>query len=405
MSVPFGQSVVEKAKELAGQGKDANQIAKIVFDQDGAGYNYGIGILLNNKGQAWPTSPTLLNRVRAELDNSVRGDYMNTTGLSGRLKEATLSWQRVPEQYWSQFSLMIPSDAGTGAVQSAIDMALVQHSALNRIAVEELSWPAYKVIARIARVGFSEFPIGGVMQETDTLPIYQAGPMNTTGRVQNAAVMTERARTASEKGMPVLLDRAYTGFEYARLIGTESYDTILRMSFETQIKPFIDAGVPFWLCISPTKAFVTFALRPCGMILYYQPPGSASSEATTLMNAIMRARGSSFEHPVSRAFARAMVEARSDLEAEHLAVLERLAVAESLWRNLTTNTPLGAYFSDDYAGLFRNVQVREGADAAIYDERLYPVFSSGRCRLNVTGIPADESIARRHVAVFSSHCY
>lgn len=405
MNVPFGQSVVLKAKELAGQGKDANQIAKIIFDQDAAGSNYGIGILLDDMGQAWPTSPTLLARVRAELDRSGRGDYMNTAGLSTKLKEATLSWQRIPEQHWSQFNLMIPSDAGTGAVQSAIDMALVQNSALCRVAVEELSWPAYKVIARIARVGFSEFPIGGVMAETDTLPIYQAGPMNTTGRVQDAGVMGERARTASDKGMAVLLDRAYTGFEYARLIETESYDTILRMSFEAQIKPFIDAGVPFWLCISPTKAFVTFALRPCGMILYYKPPGSANTEATTLMNAIMRARGSSFEHPVTRAFARAMVEARGDLEAEHLAVLERLSIAEGLWKNLTSNTPLGAYFSDDYAGLFRNVQVRDGSDAAIYDEHLYPVFSTGRCRLNVTGIPVDESVARRHVSVFSSHCY
>ena len=62
-------------------------------------------------------------------------------------------------------------------------------------------------------------------------------------------------------------------------------------------------------------------------------------------------------------------------------------------------------YADNYAGLFRNPKAREGAEAAIYNEHLYPVFSSGRCRQNVTGIPNDEELARKHVEVFAEQCY
>ena len=68
-------------------------------------------------------------------------------------------------------------------------------------------------------------------------------------------------------------------------------------------------------------------------------------------------------------------------------------------------TSLAYQFSDSYSGLFRNPQVKEGAQAHIYNEHLYPVFSADRCRLNVTGIPADEAIAREHVRVFAEQCY
>ncbi|MBM3265876.1 MAG: hypothetical protein FJY97_20985, partial [candidate division Zixibacteria bacterium] len=191
MSHGFGAAVAEKAKMLSAQGKDANQIAKIVCDEDAEGYNYGIGILLDGTGKAWPTSPTALEYTRKELEHSGRGDYMNSAGLMGALKEAVLAWQRIPQDLWDRFHLLIPSDAGTGAVQASINMALALDDSLRGIAVETLSWPAYRVIARIARTDFREFPIGGVMEEPGILPVYQAGPMNTTGRVQEARTVTD----------------------------------------------------------------------------------------------------------------------------------------------------------------------------------------------------------------------
>ena len=52
MSATFGNVVKQKVDDLATQGKDANQIAKIVCDQDPDGHNYGIGIVLDDQGQA-----------------------------------------------------------------------------------------------------------------------------------------------------------------------------------------------------------------------------------------------------------------------------------------------------------------------------------------------------------------
>ncbi len=405
MSTTFGDIVKQKTDDLSAQGKDANQIAKIVCDQDPDGHNYGIGIVLDDQGQAWPTSNTMLTYLQSELDVSLAGNYMSSAAIGASLKEAVLRWQRVPETHWDQFSLLTPSDAGTGAVMTSIEMALLMYPKLKAIGVEKLSWPAYKAIARTNRIGFEEYAIGSVVDQPAVFPVYQAGPMNTTGRVQPAETMQERAQAAAVSGTPVLLDRAYSGFEYARVSDIHPYDQLMRMSYEAQIKPFVDADVPFWVSLSPTKAFVTFALRPCGMVLVYMPDTARDDEVMLLANAIMRARGSSFEHPSTRAFAKALVHDIAGLEQEHHAVIKRLAVAERLWKRLASGTPLADQFSEDYAGLFRNPQAREGASTAIYDAHLYPVFTPGRCRLNVTGIPADEETARRHVEVFAGKIY
>ena len=171
--------------------------------------------------------------------------------------------------------------------------------------MEELSWPAYRAIARMSRISCREFPIGDVMDAPDLLRVYQAGPMNTTGRVQSLETMCERA--AATKGRPVLLDRAYSGFEYARLLESRGYDEIMAMSYDDQIRPFIENDVPFWVSVSPTKSFGTFALRPCGLLLAHLPDASRSGEVAALSNTVTRARGSSFEHPVTRAFVSALV--------------------------------------------------------------------------------------------------
>lgn len=402
MKPSFGAAVQRTAEALSAQGKDANQIAKIVCDQDAEGYNYGIGIVVDGKGRAWPTSETLLNHARAEIDHSLLGEYMSTASLAAPLKEAVLRWQRIPEDYWDRFSLLIPSDAGTGAVKTAVEMALQLYPDLQAIGVEELSWPAYKAIARMSRISCREFPIGDLMDAPDLLRVYQAGPMNTTGRVQSRETMRERA--AEAKARPVLLDRAYSGFEYARLLESHGYDEIMTMSYSDQIRPFIENDVPFWISVSPTKSFGTFALRPCGMLLVHLLDASRSDEVAALANTVTRARGSSFEHPVTRAFVSALVNDLGALEREHAEILHRVATAEKAWKDRCAGSPLSELFTDRYAGLFRNPRVGDEAQAAIYDDHLYPVFTPGRCRLNVTGLPEDGEVAREHVAVFARHC-
>ena len=402
MKSSFGAGVQRTAEALSAQGKDANQIAKIVCDQDPEGYNYGIGIVVDGRGQAWPTSETLLDYARAEIGNSLLGEYMSTASLASPLKEAVLRWQRVPKEYWDRFSLLIPSDAGTGAVKTAVEMALQLYPGLRAIGVEELSWPAYKAIARMSRISCREFPIGDIMDAPDLLRVYQAGPMNTTGRVQSRETMGNRA--AAAEGRPVLLDRAYSGFEYARLLDSRGYDGIMAMSYDDQIRPFIENDVPFWVSVSPTKSFGTFALRPCGMLLVHCPDPSRAEEAAALANTVARARGSSFEHPVTRAFVSALVHDLERLEREHADILRRVAAAEQAWKNRSAGTPLAELFTDGYAGLFRNPRVGDEAQAAIYGAHLYPVFTPGRCRLNVTGLPEDEDIAGDHVAVFARFC-
>jgi hypothetical protein len=76
-----------------------------------------------------------------------------------------------------------------------------------------------------------------------------------------------------------------------------------------------------------------------------------------------------------------------------------------MWRRLTRGSAIEALFGEDYAGLFRNPNIRQGAEAAIYNEHLYPVFAQNRCRLNVTGIPGDEQLAAKQVRVYTQYCH
>ena len=402
MTSAFGSTVLQAAETLSTQGMDANQISKIVCDRDPEGYNYGIGIVVDGEGCAWPTSKTLLNHVMTEIGNSLLGEYMSTTSLSTSVKEAVLRWQRIPEDKWDRFTLLLPSDAGTGAVKTAIEMALQLYPDLRALGVENLSWPAYKAIARTSRISCHEFPIAAVMDESGLLPVYQTGPMNTTGYVQSFENMARRAEAAGAR--PVLLDRAYSGFEYARLVNSHGYDEIMRMSYENQIRPFIDNDVPFWISISPTKSFGTFALRPCGMLLVHMNDTVRADELANLSNTVMRARGSSFEHPVSRAFVSALIHDLENLEREHLEILQRVGAVEQEWKERSAGTPLKELFSDRYAGLFRNPNIGAQAQSELYGAHLYPVFTPGRCRLNITGLPEDREVAEEHVRVFARFC-
>jgi hypothetical protein len=401
----IGDDILAEAQILRESGLDANQIAGALCKKDPLGKNYGIGILLGRDGKPLPTSPTLLEYAEKEFRESGSGNYANSDSLKKDMLEAVLRWQGVREEFWPYFQLLLPSDAGTGAVQTAIQVAVLLNEKLTLLSVEELGWPAYKPLAASTRLGFQEFHTDDVAKGGYVLPLYQAGPLNTTGRVPSADLVKARAAAAKSSGVPVVLDRAYSGFEYARRLGEMSYAEIMRESFSTQVQPFIDTGIPFALAISPTKAFVSFALRPCGLLLVYQPDRIKAQAMAPKLAGTVRARGSSFEHPVTRAFVKAMVKDRARLEDEHTQALRRNAEAENAWLGYTKGTALEVQFTESYAGLFRNPKVKPEAAREIYGAHLYPVFAEGRCRLNVTGLPADSQQASEQAAFFAKYCY
>lgn len=400
----FGEEVLATAQKLREGGLDANQIAGVLCKKDPLGKNYGIGILLGRDGKPMPTSPTLTSYVQKELQESGLGSYFNSDALKKEMLEAVLRWQGVPEKLWPHFQLYLPSDAGTGAVQTAIQAAILFHEGFTTLAVEELGWPAYKALAASARLRFQEYPSEGTASGAGVLPLYQAGPLNTTGRVPSSAAIQQRAQAAGAAGSPIVLDRAYSGFEYARRLAKNSYAEVMQESFRVQIQPFLEAGVPVAIAISPTKAFVTFSLRPCGLLLVYHPDTAKAAAVAPKLSGLIRARGSSFEHPVTRAFVKAMVQDRAKMEDEHARALRRTAEAEDQWQALVKGTPIEPLFSDSFAGLFRNPKAKPEAAKEIYGAHLYPVFADGRCRLNVTGLPADPTQAAEQVSFFAKYC-
>ena len=400
----FGDAVIAEAARLRQTGLDPNQIAGILCKKDLQGKNYGIGILLGGNGKPLPTSPTLLQYVQQELQSSGSGSYLNSDATKKDLTEAVLRWQGVPESLFQHFELLLPSDAGTGAVQTAVQAATLLKEGLTALAVEELGWPAYRAVSISARLRFQTFASNGIAKGDGVLPLYQAGPMNTTGQVPSADVVSARAKDAAASGAFVVLDRAYPGFECARRVATTPYATLMADSFRAQVLPFAEAGVPFALAISPTKAFVTFALRPCGMLLVFLPDPSRRAEIGQKLTTLVRARGSSFEHPITRAFVKALIKDRGRLEAEHAGALHRCAEAEAQWGTLSAGTPLAQLFTERYAGLFRNPTAKPDAARELYGAHLYPVFTEGRCRLNVTGLPSDMAQAREAVTAFARCC-
>jgi hypothetical protein len=101
---------------------------------------------------------------------------------------------------------------------------------------------------------------------------------------------------------------------------------------------------------------------------------------------------------------KAMVKDRARLEEEHAASLRRTAEAELAWHMFVKGTTMEPLFSDAYAGLFRNPKAKLEAPREIYGAHLYPVFADGRCRLNVTGLPADITEAAAQAAFFAKYC-
>src|SRR5437016_11540149 len=106
----FGDDVIADAQKLRESGLDANQIAGALCKKDPQGKNYGLGILLGKDGKPLPTSPTLLEYVEKELRESSLGNYYNSEALKKDVLESTLRWQGVPEEYWPNFQILLPSD-------------------------------------------------------------------------------------------------------------------------------------------------------------------------------------------------------------------------------------------------------------------------------------------------------
>ena len=117
MDLEFGNQVKKQAEELAALGKDANQTAGILYGQDSQGYNYGIGIILEGDGSPIESSAVLTEYLKKELAACAKGSYTNSAKLMEPLKESVLRWQKIPESYWPDIRLVIPSDAGTGALR------------------------------------------------------------------------------------------------------------------------------------------------------------------------------------------------------------------------------------------------------------------------------------------------
>lgn len=138
MDLQFGESVKKESLKLESQGNDSNQVAKILFDRDEQGYNYGIGIILDGNGQPMASSSTLREYAFGELGTSTLGNYMNSAKIMEEVKAVVLRWQRIPEKHWDRFKIALPSDAGTGAVKAGVEIALMLNPDVQTLGIEEL---------------------------------------------------------------------------------------------------------------------------------------------------------------------------------------------------------------------------------------------------------------------------
>lgn len=400
-NMEFGAGVAERAEKLAAAGKDANQIASILCGEDPEGRNYGIGVVLGGDGRPVPGSPTLKKWLLREVEENTAGTYLNSAKIHARATEAVLSWLRIPEDSWDDFILVTPSDSGTGAVTSGIDTLRIVHPEYSSLGVEERGWAVYKTMAEVKAMGFEEYADDAVIGGKGELPVYQLGPLNTTGRIRGADVWGKRADGAAAEGTHVMLDRAYPGHDMAGpLLEGASYDKVMKASIAPLV-PFIEAGVTFAMAVSPTKSFITFNSRPCGFLLIHCPSGGGKEKMEMAANKAIRARGSAFEHPATRALIKALTEDLPALEKEHAGALMRVAEANAAWALHTKGTPLAQLFTEKYAGIFRNFPVRPGAPAALYGARLYPVFAGGWMRINISGLPSDAETAKKEAQAFA----
>ena len=412
----FGRSVLARAKELVGMGMDPIKVSDELFkaDKSPLATNLGIGVCLGENGRPMRTSSVLHKFLKRVCKKSLFGYYVNSSEFMEALKKEVLLWQGIPEFYWEHFLLVLPSDSGTGAVNVSVETALMRNPDLDTLGVEAYGWSVYKTMARVKRVGFKEFEVTGVVGDRNpkVLPLYQASALNGTGLVRSLDCWQDRALYSNIDGKEVVLDRAYSVFEQTRLLRANQkysnldFERLAKVSFEQYIKPFLEHGVTTYIPISPTKTFITFDKRPAGFLLVYVPHLKDVPAMKRDLAEVIRTRGCSSEHPVTRAFVRAFVANRKGLEKEHFEILLRLRKAEEVISPLVRNTALSPLFLEMYASLFRNFLVRAGADVFLYDHHLYPVFSNEGddlwCRINLTGISSDPARAEVQLDLLAS---
>lgn len=390
--------------ELAAAGKDVNQIAALLCGDDPDGHNYGIGIMLAGNGKPMSKSAMLMAKTCDKLTAST-AKYYNSAAFMESLKGKILAWQGIPEKYWDSFVLALPSDSGTGAVVEGLRLILMDQPGLHTgMTVEEMGWPAYQAMALTNRLGFEKIEVGGVVNKFDEVPVYQAGPHNSMGVVVDEDVWKVRANMASEFSNPPLLDRAYSAFEFAQLATDNGLAAAMDTSYRTCLAPFIETEVACVIAIGGTKCFRTFDSRSCGFLLVYQPDEDKRFKWTKHLSALIRARGSAFEHPVTRALVSAMVDHFNHFENLHMESLERVAQAESAWKRHAAGTPLAKLFGSNYGGIFRTFPIIDDAAEKLYEQHIYPVIAGNIGRINVTGIPDNEALATTHIAALAEVC-
>jgi aspartate/tyrosine/aromatic aminotransferase len=409
MDMDFGKSVLAKSLVLKKTGKDVNDIAKILAGDDELGWNYGVGNILDGKGKPIDSSLVLQETSKIELvDNCKKAQYVNSAKYMDIFKKAVLSWQQIPEKYWDNIILVLPSDSGTGAVDVGLRFTSWLYPDLKTLAVEKLGWPVYKTSAKINNLKFAEFDYNWqLVSGRSRLPLIQSGPLNSTGKVDNLRDWEEVAELARSSNRPVLLDRAYSGFAYADLILNKrniTLEKIMNLEYNSMLSPFLENGVETVIAISPTKCFGTFNLRPAGILLIYSPTKQRLRKLNIFLNQRIRVRGCAFENPITRAFVISFIEYNMTFLREHFTILQRTVNANQNWKKLCKNEDLKNLFGANYAGIFRNFPVKPGSEVKIYDQHIYPVFSKHKndtmCRVNTTGLPDDKDLAKKHISAF-----
>lgn len=394
---------IAAGERLRRAGLDPNQIAEILWQRDPIGFNYGVGVVLNGDGRPMATPPEIVDAVIRETLESQLAVYRTLSNDDReRLKEAVLDWQGCPAALRSRFEIAVISDSGTGALQTGLQLEALMNGQAERTAIRPRGWPAYRALAASAQLSFDDGENALARLDRRTIVVHQAGPHNTSGAVESAMDLREAARRIGAAGASLVLDRAYPAFEHAGRVASEGLAAVSQRSFEEQVLPFVDEGIPFSLALSPTKAFRTFALRPAGFLLIHTPDHQTRDRVRAALPGLVRARGASSSHPATRALVALLMDRSLALARAHEESLARTARAEAAWRTLCRGTALEPLFGPGSGGLFRNILMDAQRQPRVYDAHVYPVFFEDRCRINITGLPEDLEMARSHVALFAA---
>ncbi len=368
--------------------------ARYALDTSPDKVNLAIGTNIGSNGRPWSlavTYPSVIGAlVQTTGDNC--GAYTQVPKDKLEIVARTLrNMCGIPQNTSERCVVSWAAGGGTGALNRAVSLLRLNGS--SNLIVQEDGWPGYSALARAHRLHTKKIPIdlGGdldVFSEYDDIPIIQL-VHNGTGKLTDVdhwkTIMTEFAR----RNIPVILDVPYLGFDAC----DRSYREALAIS-SIPINASIESGVLLTIAFSPTKVFNTFAYRPGGATIVVC---RNTKEVQSIENQLkVVERGSSgFLDVATHALINALVEKKDGLCADHELILQRLAQAQSDWKQNSERTPLGTFFSAEYGGLFRIIPVREGALQRLAHRHIHAVDATEtkqqRIRINVMGIPHDRA--------------